>query len=136
MCVEALARDQETAVLQWEDIGWRAGQASEVEVIAQPWYALEVESLYRSVSGPQQVDMSGAGVCPGDTESSVTKPERGVQAHAEEVPCGASAVTAKRRAQALKVEAVQAPLFVKAKMSDMPAGCPRLEPRIWRAKIA
>jgi hypothetical protein len=34
MSVEALAREQEIAVLQWEDIGWRAGQASEVGVIA------------------------------------------------------------------------------------------------------
>jgi hypothetical protein len=97
---------------------------------------LEVESPCRGVSGPQRVDMSGAGVCPGDIGNSVTEPAREAQAHAGEVPCGANVVMAKRRAQALKVEAVQTPLFVKAKMSDMPVGCPRLEPRIWRAKIA
>ena len=136
MRVEALARDQEIAVLQWEDIGWRAGQASEVGVIEQPGRALEVESLCRDVSEPQQVDMSGAGVCPGDIGSSVMEPERGVRAHAEVVPCGVNVVMAKRRAQAWQAEAVQTALFVKAKMSDTPVGCPRLEPRIWKAKIA
>jgi hypothetical protein len=105
-------------------------------VIAQPGHAMEVESLCRGVSGPQQVDMSGAEVCPGGIANSVMEPGRGVQAHAEEVPYGANAVTAKRRAQALTAEAVQTPLFVKAKMSDMPVGCPRLEPLIWKAKIA
>ena len=101
MRVEALARDQEIAVLQWEDIGWRAGQASEVGVIEQPGRALEVESLCRDVSGPQQVDMRGAGVCPGGTENSVTEPERDVQAHVGEVPCVASAEMAKRQVRAL-----------------------------------
>ena len=107
-------------------------------MIALPERALVVENLRKDVSGPQQVDTGGAGVCPGDIESIVTEPEpgRGVQAHAGVVPCGASAATAKRRAQALMVEAAQTALFAKAKMSDMPVGCPRLEPRIWRAKIA
>ena len=97
---------------------------------------MEVESLSRNVSAPQQVDTKGVGVCPGDIESSVLERERGVRAHAEVVPCGANAVTAKRQVQTLKVEAVLTALFVKAKMSDMPVGCPRLGPRIWRAKIA
>jgi hypothetical protein len=96
---------------------------------------LEVESLSRNVSAPQQVDTKGVGVCPGDIESSVLERERGVRAHAEVVPCGANAVTAKRRAQAWLEEVVQTALFAKAKMSDMPVGYPRLEPRIWRAKI-
>lgn len=111
-----------------------------VEVIALPERSLEVENLRKDVSGPQEVGTSGAEVCPGDTESIVTEPvpelERGVQARAVVVPCGASAATAKKRAQALTAEAAQTALFAKAKMSGMPVGCPRLEPRIWRAKIA
>ena len=111
-----------------------------VEVIALPERALEVENQRKDVSGPQEVGTSGAEVCPGDTESTVTEPvpepERGVQAHAVVVPYGASAARAKKRAQALMAEAAQAALFAKAKMSDIPVGCPRLEPRIWRAKIA
>lgn len=102
----------------------------------QPEHALEVESPCKGVLAPQLVGKSGAGVCPGYIESSVTGPEHGVRAHAEVVPCGANAVTAKRQVQTLKVEAVLTALFVKAKMSDMPVGCPRLGPRIWRAKIA
>ena len=97
---------------------------------------MEVESLCRNVSAPQQVDTKGVAVCPGDIENIAMGLERDVRAHAEVVPCGASAATAKRRAQALMVEAAQTALFAKAKMSDMPVGCPRLEPRIWRAKIA
>ena len=96
---------------------------------------MEVESLCKNVSAPQQVDKKGVEVCPGDIERSVLEPERGVRAHAEVVPCGANAVKAKRPAQALQAEVVQTALFAKAKMSDMPVGCPRLEPRIWRAKI-
>ena len=79
---------------------------------------------------------SDAGVCPGDIENIVMEPGPGVPAHAEVLPCGASAATAKRRAQALMVEAAQTALFVEAKMGDMPVGCPRLEPQIWKAKIA
>lgn len=101
-----------------------------------PEHALEVENPHKDVSGPLQVGTSGAGVCPGDTENTVSGLERGVRAHAEVAPYGASAATAKRRAQALMAEAAQTALFVKAKMSDMPVGCPRLEPRIWKAKIA
>ena len=95
-----------------------------------PEHALEVGNLRRGVSEPQQAGKSGAGVCPGDIENIAMGLERDVRAHAEVVPCGASAATAKRQAQALTVEAVQTALFVQAKMSDMPVGCPRLEPRI------
>lgn len=105
-------------------------------MIVLPEHAKQVENLRKDVSGPQQVGTSGAGVYPGDIESIVMGPERGVRVHAEVVPCGASAATAKRRAQTLMAEAAQMALFVRAKMSDMPVGCPRLEPRIWKAKIA
>lgn len=101
-----------------------------------PEHALEVENLRKDVSGPRQAGKSGAGVYLGDIENTVMEPERGVRAHAEVVPCGASVAKAKRRAQAVMAEAAQMALFVKAKMSDMPVGCPRLEPRIWKAKIA
>ena len=105
-------------------------------MIARPEHALGDESRGKGVSAHQPVDTNGAGVCPGGMKSSVMEPERGVRAHAEVVPCGANAVLAKRQAQALQAEAVRTALFVKAKMSDTPVGCPRLEPRIWRAKIA
>lgn len=105
-------------------------------MIALPEHALEVENLRKDVSGPRQVGTSDAGVCPGDTENIAMVEERDVRGHAVVVPYGASAVMAKRRAQALMVEAAQTALFAKAKMSDMLVGCPRLEPRIWKAKIA
>lgn len=101
-----------------------------------PEHALVVENPHKDASGPLQVGMSDAGVCPDDIENTVSEPVRGVRAHAEVVPCGASVATAKRRAQALMAEAAQMALFVQAKMSGMPVGCPRLEPRIWKAKIA
>lgn len=88
------------------------------------------------LSEPQPVDMSGAVACPGGTESSVTGSGRDVQVHVGEVPYGVSVVTAKIPVQALKTEAAQMALFVKATMSDMPVGCPHPRPRIWKAKIA
>lgn len=101
-----------------------------------PEHALVVENPHKDALGPLQVDTSDAGVCPGDIENTVSEPVRGVRAHAEVVPCGVSVATAKRQAQALMAEAAQMALFAKAKMSDMPVGCPRLKPRIWKAKIA
>ena len=74
-------------------------------------------------------------VCPGGIESSVMGPERGVRAHAAVAPCVANAATAKKRVQVLRAGAAQTALFAKAEMSDMRVGCPRLEPRIWKAKI-
>ena len=103
---------------------------------AQPEHALRVGNRCKNVSEPRLVGKSGVAVCPGDIEDTVMEPERGVQSHAEVVPCGGSVVTAKRPARAWQVGAARKALFVTAVMIDMQVGCPRLGPRIWKAKIA
>lgn len=73
--------------------------------------------------------------CPGDTERSVKVGLYGAQQVVAADPYGANAATAKMPWQAWGEGALRTLLFAQAKMIGMPAGCPHLTPRIWKAKI-